>query len=127
MKHILTLLFIFISSFSFSQNFFKAKYFEIGYKDTLTKEIFWSDKEPMEPTLIAVGSRKITVHSEKVQQYFLQGEKKEIEDFMGYFCEAINLEGKYFAVTFYEDIDKSYYLVIEDSKNILRLFLFNVD
>jgi hypothetical protein len=81
----------------------------------------------MEPTLIALGSRKITIHSEKLQQYFLQGEKKEIEDFLGFYCQAINLEGKYFTVTFYEEIDKSYFLVIEDSKNILKLYLFNVD
>ncbi len=127
MKHTLFLLFIFLSSSLLSQSFYKAKYFEIGYKDTLTKEIFWSDKEPMEPTLIALGSRKITIHSEKLQQYFLQGQKKEIEDFLGFYCQAMNLEGKYFAVTFYEEIDKSYFLVIEDSKNILKLYLFNVD
>lgn len=127
MKKIITILLLFICSLTFGQSFYKAKYFEIGYKDTLTKEIFWSDKEPMEPTLVTLGSRKITIHSEKLQQYFFQGEKKEIEDFLGFYCKSINLEGKDFAVTFYEEIDKSYFLVIEDSKNILKLFLFNVD
>lgn len=127
MKNTIFLLFLLISSSLFSQSFYKAKHFEIGYKDTLTKEIFWSEKEPMEPTLIALGSRKVTIHSEKLQQYFFQGEKKEIEDFLGFFCEAINLEGKKFAITFYEEIDKSYFLVIEDSKNILKLHLSNVD
>jgi hypothetical protein len=127
MKHTIFLLFIFLSSSLFSQSFYKSKYFEIGYKDTITKEIFWSDKEPMEPTLIALGSRKITIHSEKLQQYFLQGEKKEIEDFVGFSCEAINLEGKNFVVNFYEEIDKSYFLVIEDNKNILKMYLFFIE
>lgn len=127
MKKLLFLLFLIQSSLIFAQSFYNAKYFEVGYKDTLTKEIFWSEKEPMEPTLIALGSRKITIHSEKLQQYFLQGVKKEIEDFVGFSCESINLEGKNFVVNFYEEIDKSYFLVIEDDKNILKMYLFFIE
>lgn len=127
MKKLLFLLLFIQSSLIFAQSFYKAKYFEIGYKDTLTKEIFWSEKEPMEPTLIAIGSRKITIHSEKLQQYFLQGAKKEVEEFLGFSCNAINLEGKNFVITFFEESEKSYFLVLEDYKNILKMHIFDVN
>lgn len=127
MKKILLLVFLLINLLSIGQDFYKAKYFEVGYKDTTTKEIFWQVKENMEPTLIAMGSRRITIHSEKLQQYFIQGPKNSLTDFEGFSSKAINSEGKDFAILFYKDVDDVNYLLIENEYYLLKLSLFYLE
>jgi hypothetical protein len=127
MKKILLLVFLLTNLSLIGQDFYRAKYFEVGYKDTLTKEIFWQDKEKMEPTLITMGSRRITVHSEKLQQYFIQGVKSNLDDFEGFSSKAINSEGKDFAILFYKDVDDVNYLLIENEVYLLKLSLFYLE
>lgn len=127
MRKILIVLFLFASCFSFGQDFYRANYFEVGYKDTTTKEIFWQDKEKMESTLVTMGSRRITIHSEKLQQYFIQGPKNNLSDFEGFSSKAINSEGKDFAILFYKDVDDINYLLIENELYLLKLSLFYLE
>jgi hypothetical protein len=127
MRKILIVLFLFASFFTFGQDFYTANYFEVGYKDTTTKEIFWQDKEKMESTLVAMGSRRITIHSEKLQQYFIQGPKNDLSDFEGFSSKAINSEGKDFAILFYKDVDDINYLLIENELYLLKLSLFYLE
>ena len=127
MRFLITLIFIASTLHLFGQDFYKARYFEVGYKDTTTKEIFWQDKEKMESTLVAMGSRRITIHSEKLQQYFIQGPKNDLSDFEGFSSKAINSEGKDFAILFYKDVDDINYLLIENELYLLKLSLFYLE
>ena len=127
MKKILLLIFLFTNLSLIGQDFYRANYFEVGYKDTTTKEIFWQDKEKMESTLVAMGSRRITIHSEKLQQYFIQGSKNDLSDFEGFSSKAINSEGKDFAILFYKDVDDINYLLIENELYLLKLSLFYLE
>jgi len=128
MRKILFSLILLLTSITvFTQDFFKAKYFEIGYEEKETKEIFWQNKEKMQSTLISMGSRRIAIHSEKFQEYFLQGEKKPIEGFDGFVCKAINPEGKDFQLYFYKETDELHYMVIQGEGNILKLHLFYLE
>jgi hypothetical protein len=127
MRFLITLIFISSTLHLFGQDFYRANYFEVGYKDTTTKEIFWQDKEKMESTLVAMGSRRITIHSEKLQQYFIQGPKNDLSDFEGFSSKAINSEGKDFAILFYKDVDDINYLLIENELYLLKLSLFYLE
>jgi hypothetical protein len=120
MKKILLLIFLFTNLSLIGQDFYRANYFEVGYKDTTTKEIFWQDKEKMD-------SRRITIHSEKLQQYFIQGPKNDLSDFEGFSSKAINSEGKDFAILFYKDVDDINYLLIENELYLLKLSLFYLE
>jgi hypothetical protein len=126
-KILLSLMFLVITLPCFTQDFFRAKYFEIGYEEKETKEIFWQNKEKMQSTLISMGSRRIAIHTEKFQEYFLQGEKKPIEGFDGFVCEAINPEGKEFQLYFYKETDELHYMVIQGEGNLLKLHLFYLE
>jgi hypothetical protein len=47
-KILFSLMFLLTAMPAFTQDFFRAKYFEIGYEEKETKEIFWQNKEELQ-------------------------------------------------------------------------------
>lgn len=129
MKKLFTLLTIFIllSCVLFGQSFAKINYYQTGTIDTLTYHINWENKVKSEATLVSITNRRVTIHTDKLQQFFFQSEKFELEDYEGYYVKAKNSEGKDCVIYNYADSEKISILEIEYQNYIIRFFLSNLE